>query len=68
MNHEGGRPTPGKVSSVRIGPMNGIAASHAGKVGGKMMGNGMYGEARAPKAAIVATTMKNGMVIKRTSM
>jgi hypothetical protein len=67
-NQDAGRPTPGNVSSIRIGPMNGIAASQAGNVGGRMIGNGRYGDARAPKAPIVKTIMNQGIVISSTSM
>jgi hypothetical protein len=67
-NHDAGKPTPGKVSSIRIGPMNGIAANQAGNAGGRIIGNGRYGDARAPKAPIVKTMTNQGMVIRSTSM
>jgi len=67
-NQDAGKPTPGKVSSIRTGPMNGMAANHAGNVGGRMSENGRYGEARTPKAPMARTTMNQGMVISSTSM
>jgi hypothetical protein len=67
-NHDAGSPTPGNVSSIRIGPKNGMAESQAGSVGGRIIGNGMYGEASSPNAPIVRTIMNQGIVIRRTSM
>jgi hypothetical protein len=67
-NHDAGRPTPGKVRSIRIGPRNGMAASQAGKVGGRIIGKGRYGDAKTPKAPIVRTIRSPGIVIRRTSM
>jgi hypothetical protein len=64
-NHDAGSPTPGNVSSIRIGPRNGIADSQAGNVGGRIIGNGRYGEANTPNAPIVNTITNPGMVIRR---
>jgi hypothetical protein len=67
-NHDAGRPTPGNVSSIRIGPRKGMAASQVGNVGGRIIGNGRYGDARVPNAPIVRERMNHGMLISRTSM